>query len=189
MSRRRRGGNTVGDRTLECYKQVLDSMVNFLGASGTLLRQRIEAGQFASSVDCEVECVQCIPEEEIKCSECSKSDSANPEENAKAAPKECAAVKGLSNAAAKAPSDQNTSPNTDIDTSTSNVQEGNVDGSDEPKPDIVNDDKTPPVKIGDDQLMKSPDGNEGIVCICAQVRKIKGTSNVASPSSTDAQGR
>lgn len=78
--------NTAADKTLESFKNVLDSFVKFAGASGNLLQQRVASGGSAPDVECEEACVVCTPSKGIYCKKCAKKSQTD-------ADKECAANK------------------------------------------------------------------------------------------------
>lgn len=172
MSQRRKGDEKFCNKTLESYKQVLDSMVNFLGASGALLRQRIETGQITTNIDCEVECLACSPQVGIMCAECSNQ----PQQGDQIVQKECAASKQAQRAAS----------GTSTATPKQSKQEvqGVVEQPAEVVPASSSQGKTEEPVAGPSSGKK-----DSSVCICAQVRKIKQSASKVGIQTADSKSR
>lgn len=179
MSHRRKGDEKFCNKTLESYKQVLDSMVNFLGASGALLRQRIETGQITGNIDCEVECVACSPQMGIMCAECSRLAQQATDQGTS---KECAAAKLAVQQAQGAVSTTSTS----TDKQDSNIQAAQ--GVAEPAAVIVGPSSSQGKAV--EPLPTTSSGNkDSSVCICAQVRKIRDSASKVGIQSADSKSR
>lgn len=166
MSRRRKGE----DKTLISYKNVLDSMVNFLGATGALLRQRVETGQIFTEIDCEAECLICASQNGVVCAECSKGPVTSSEikVGSKECPasKECASLKAGGKTATSKPS-------------TSEVKDGTEEAVG------VNEGEKPEENS---PVTTTPSDKETSVCVCAQIRTIKDTASKAGVDVSKSQG-
>lgn len=172
MSRRRKGEEKFCNKTLESYKHVLDSMVNFLGASGALIRQRIETGQMTSDIDCEVECLACSPQRGVMCQECLKQ----PLQSQGQIPlKECAAGKTVTSQLTQ-------------DSAATATDNQEVQGAVEKPAEIV----TGPIPPGSNNpqvTTAGPSDNDSSVCVCAQVRKIKESASKVGVQTSDSKSR